>query len=48
VYGKGFEDIHTRIPDITKLHRFVEYRRKYSLDDILHEVIAEKRKELGL
>ena len=48
VYGKGFEDIHTRIPDISKLHSFVKWRKKYSLDQILDEVIVQKREELGM
>ena len=48
VYGPDFEDIQVRIPDVTKLHRFVRYRRKYRLEDILKEVIEEKRRALSL
>lgn len=46
VYGKGFEDIRIRVPDISKLHSAVDYRSKFNLDRILQEVIEEKKRSL--
>jgi UDP-glucose 4-epimerase len=39
VYGRGFEDIRYRVPDISKLRRVIGYRPTRSLDDILRAVI---------
>lgn len=41
VYGKTFEDMHIRIPDVSKAERFVGYRPIFSLDDILKEIINQ-------
>ena len=46
-YAQGFEDMRRRAPSIEKARRFVGYQPKYSLDDILREVIEEKRRETG-
>jgi len=46
-YGPGFEDMARRIPDISKAMRWLNYRPKHSLDDILCDVIAFVRSQLG-
>ncbi len=42
-YGPGFEDIHHRVPDITRLCRTVGYAPTISLDEIVERVIADMR-----
>jgi UDP-glucose 4-epimerase len=39
-YGAGFEDMQRRVPSVEKLAGVIGYRPKFSLDDILHRVIA--------
>ncbi len=46
-YGRGFEDIHYRVPDITRLRRTVGYVPTLSLDEILVRVIADVRQRLA-
>jgi UDP-glucose 4-epimerase len=38
-YESGFEDMPRRVPDLTKIEGLIGYRPKYSLDDILTQVI---------
>lgn len=45
-YGRGFEDIHYRVPDITRLRRTVGYEPSMSLDGILVRVIEDVRQRL--
>ncbi len=47
-YGPGFEDMHRRVPDISKAGNIIGYRPTRGLDLILEDVIAEKRHRLGL
>jgi len=47
-YPLGFEDMQRRVPDVRKLERFVGYRPNTSLEQIIEDVIAEKKEELGL
>src|SRR5436853_9535 len=47
VYGKEFEDMEFRTPDITKLAQVTGYRPTVDLDGILERVIAHFRDELG-
>ena len=42
-YGAGFDDMHRRVPNLAKIHRLIGYRPTRSLEDILRDVIAEKR-----
>jgi UDP-glucose 4-epimerase len=44
-YGKGFEDMQRRVPDTTKLRTITGWEPTRSLDEILHETIAEARAE---
>ena len=39
-YAPGFEDMNRRIPDISKAERWLGFRPKYGLDDILQDVVA--------
>ena len=39
-YEAGFEDMHRRVPDLTKIRRLVGYEPRVSLDEILRRVIA--------
>ena len=38
-YESGFEDMPRRVPDLTKIEGLIAYRPRYSLDDILTQVI---------
>lgn len=42
-YGPGFEDIHYRVPDTTKLARLLDFRPTRTLDEIIGEVIRYER-----
>ena len=46
-YGQGFEDMARRIPDISKAERWLNFRPKHSLDDILGDVTSFVRSQLG-
>jgi UDP-glucose 4-epimerase len=46
-YGPGFEDMVRRIPDISKAQECLGYRPKHSLDDILRDIIAFVRLQVG-
>jgi UDP-glucose 4-epimerase len=42
-YEPGFEDMARRVPDLRKIHEFVGYTPRRSLDDILLSVIENRR-----
>lgn len=44
-YSEDFEDVRTRIPDLTRLRQTIGFSPCYSLDDILREVVAWKRQQ---
>lgn len=46
VYGEGFEDLHRRVPDITKIKKMVNFQPGYTLEQILDEVIDYYRGKL--
>ena len=48
VYGFGFEDMQRRVPDVRKLERFIGYRPRTPLNQIIDDVVAEQRAALGL
>jgi UDP-glucose 4-epimerase len=48
VYPVGFEDMQRRIPALNKLEYFTSYRPTTSLEDIISDVISEKRGVLDL
>jgi UDP-glucose 4-epimerase len=41
VLGPGYEDVHDRIPDISKIQRFTGWAPTRTLDDILEDVVAD-------
>lgn len=38
-YEDGFEDMHRRVPDITKAYEYIKYKPQVSLDDTLEYII---------
>jgi UDP-glucose 4-epimerase len=42
-YEAGFEDMPRRVPDISKIEKYVGYKPTLGLDDILRKVIEEQR-----
>ena len=42
-YEDGFEDMPRRVPDLTKIGRFIGYRPTLDLDSILGRVIEHER-----
>jgi UDP-glucose 4-epimerase len=48
IYGRSFEDMRRRVPDLTKIRRFVGYRPEVGLDRLLETVIRDCREQLGL
>ena len=47
-YGPGFEDMHRRVPCLEKAARLLGYHPRRGLDDILRDVVEEKRRRLAL
>ena len=45
-YGRGFEDMSRRYPDITKIHRLIGYRPSLELREMLEQIIAYERAQL--
>jgi UDP-glucose 4-epimerase len=43
-YPAGFEDMMRRLPDVSKLERFTGFRPRRGLEQIIADVIAEKRR----
>jgi UDP-glucose 4-epimerase len=48
VYGSSFEDMRRRVPDLTKIHRFVGYRPETSLDNLLEITIRATCDRMGI
>lgn len=42
-YSPDFEDVRSRVPDLGRLRATIDYRPRYSLDDVIREVVAWKR-----
>jgi UDP-glucose 4-epimerase len=47
-YAKGFEDMHRRVPDVSKLERLVGFRPRTPLSEIITDVLEEKRAALAV
>jgi len=47
-YGRGFEDMHRRVPDVSKLERLVGFRPRTPLSEIIADVLEEKRAALAV
>ena len=46
-YADGFEDMRRRVPDLTKIRRFIGYESRYDIRDILRDVIEHLRNGKG-
>jgi len=46
-YEEGFEDMLRRVPDISKIHKLIEYQPAVDLEEILESVIDYQRSELA-
>ncbi len=47
-YGADFEDMQRRVPELTKIEKAIGYRPRYSLDDIIRDIIEYYANKLGL
>jgi UDP-glucose 4-epimerase len=48
VYGKSFEDMRRRVPDLRKIRRFTGYRPMVTLDELLELTIRDTREQMGM
>lgn len=46
-YEVGFEDLKRRVPDISKIQRWVRYKPKYTIDEIILDVADHERRKLS-
>jgi len=44
-YGQGFDDMQRRLPCLKKINKIIGYQPKVSLDQMLEQIIADKRKK---
>ena len=42
-YGEGFEDMHRRVPEISKIREMIGWQPSYVLDEIIADVASAKR-----
>lgn len=47
IYGRSFEDMRRRVPDLEKIGRCVGYRPKISLDQLLEVTVRDARERMG-
>jgi UDP-glucose 4-epimerase len=47
VYGSSFEDMRRRVPDLSKIHRFVGYRPESSLNRLLETTIRDTCEQMN-
>lgn len=47
-YGADFEDMQRRVPELTKIEKAIGYRPRYSLDDIIRDIVEYYANKLGL
>lgn len=48
VYANGFEEMQRRMPNVSKLEKFIGFRPNTSLKKIIEDVIEEKKQPLSL
>ncbi|MGE0160353.1 MAG: NAD-dependent epimerase/dehydratase family protein [Gemmatimonadales bacterium] len=46
-YAKGFEDMERRVPDLVKLARVTGFRPQTTLDTIIDDVVADRRRTMA-
>jgi UDP-glucose 4-epimerase len=44
-YSPDFEDVRSRVPELTRLRETIDYRPQFSLDDVIRQVVTWKRAE---
>jgi UDP-glucose 4-epimerase len=42
-YSPDFEDVRSRVPDLTRLRSTIDYRPQFSLDDAIRQIVAWKQ-----
>ena len=42
-YGRPFDDMQVRLPDLSKVRRLIGYRPRFTLEQTLEQIIAERR-----
>lgn len=47
VYPEGFEDMQRRLPSVDKLHAAIDFRPMRSLDQIISDIVDEKRAQMA-
>ncbi|MGQ9504973.1 MAG: GDP-mannose 4,6-dehydratase [Thermogutta sp.] len=47
-YGADFEDMRRRVPDLSKIRKAIGYQPRYSLDDIIRDIVAYYSQKLSL
>ncbi len=47
-YAEGFEDMSRRVPDLTKIRRFIQYKQTLDIRSIVERVVADQRARLGV
>ena len=43
VFGAGFDDMRRRVPSLERAEELIQWRPKYSIDDVIRQVIADKK-----
>ena len=47
IYGRSFEDMRRRVPDLRKIQRFVGYRPAWVLDQLLESIVRDTCEQMG-
>jgi len=47
IYGRSFEDMRRRVPDLNKIYRFVGYKPEIKLDQLLEMTIRDTCERMG-
>jgi len=42
-YSADFEDVRTRVPDLSRLQATIDFRRRFGLDEIIRDVIESRK-----
>ena len=46
-YAEGFEDMQRRVPDVSRLERLTGFPPTITLDQIIHDVVEDKRRYMA-
>ncbi|MGC8977385.1 MAG: GDP-mannose 4,6-dehydratase [Candidatus Ratteibacteria bacterium] len=47
IYSKGFEDMERRVPDLSKIKKIIDFQPKYTIKDIVRDVIEYFKNEIN-